>query len=170
MEIADLTSTVRTPAYHGLEARKVNMEISCWRLTVRTAIPHGPDARSLIWKLLSADVRPSGWQCLTVRTRLSNRKDFQRKSLKFWSHSCLSGQPMSTVLAVSIYFTEVAHLNPQPINRGPWALRTARIWYWIPSELRELFCEDIGADLFSLKPLQVCCCCATTEVYLRGWL
>jgi len=23
--------------------------------------------------------------------------------------------------------TAVTHLNPQPINRGPWALRTARI-------------------------------------------
>jgi hypothetical protein len=46
-------------------------------------------------------------------------------------------------------------------------LRIARIQYYIPSELRELLCEVIGADLFSLKPLQVCCCCATTEVYLR---
>jgi hypothetical protein len=36
-----------------------------------------PDAQSLIWKLLAAEVRPSELQCHTVRTRLSNRKDFQ---------------------------------------------------------------------------------------------
>jgi hypothetical protein len=79
------------------DARTVNMEIACWRSTVRTAIPHGPDAQSLIWKLLVADMRPFGWQCLTVRTRLSNRKDFQRKSQKFWSHSCPSGRLRFTV-------------------------------------------------------------------------
>jgi hypothetical protein len=44
-----------------------------------------PDARSLIWKLLAADVRPSGRLCLTVWTQLSNRKDFQRKSQKILS-------------------------------------------------------------------------------------
>jgi hypothetical protein len=42
--------------------------------------PLGPDARTLIWKLLAADVRPSGRQYLTVRMLLSNRKDFQQKS------------------------------------------------------------------------------------------
>jgi hypothetical protein len=145
------------------------MEIACfWRSTIRTAIPLGPNARSLIWKLLAADVRPFGWQCLTVRMRLLNRKDFQWKSQKFWSYSCPSGLLMSTVRTGSVLITAVAHLNPQPINRGPCALRIARIRYWIPSELRELFCELIGADLFSLKPLQMCCCCSITEVYLRG--
>jgi hypothetical protein len=39
MEIADLTSTVRTPTFHGTDARTVNMEIACWRLTVRMTIP-----------------------------------------------------------------------------------------------------------------------------------
>jgi len=73
--------------------------------------PHGPDARSLIWKLLAAGVRPSGRQCLTVRTWLSIRKDFQRKSQKFWSHSCPFGRPMSTVWTALVYFTTVAHLN-----------------------------------------------------------
>jgi len=38
---------------------------------------------ALVRKLLVADMRPSGRQCLTVRTRLSNRKDFQRKSQNF---------------------------------------------------------------------------------------
>jgi hypothetical protein len=60
------------------ERAKPYMEITySGRATIRTAIPLGPDMRSLIWKLLAADVRPSGRQCLTVRTRLSNRKDFQ---------------------------------------------------------------------------------------------
>jgi len=61
-EIADLTSTVRTTAYHGPNARIADMEIACWRIAVRTLIPHGPDVRSLIRKLLAADVRLSG-QC-----------------------------------------------------------------------------------------------------------
>jgi hypothetical protein len=115
----------------GLAGRVKNCQ-PYWRLTVRTAIPLGPDTRSLIWKLLAADVRPSGRQCLTVRTWLSNRKDFQKKSRKFWSHNCPSGRPMSTVRTALVYISAVAYLNPQPINRGSWALRTARIRYWIP--------------------------------------
>jgi hypothetical protein len=47
----------------------------------------------------------------TVRTRLSNKKDFQPKSQKFWSHSCLSGRPMSTIRMKPIYFIAVTHLN-----------------------------------------------------------
>jgi hypothetical protein len=84
---------------------------------------------SLIWKLLATDMRPSGRQCLTVQTRLSYMKDFQRKSQKFWSHSCPSGRLRFTVRTASVHITAVAHLNPQPINRGPWALRTSRIRY-----------------------------------------
>jgi len=38
---------------------------------------------ALVRKLLAADVRLSRRQCLTVRTRLSNWKDFQRKSWNF---------------------------------------------------------------------------------------
>jgi hypothetical protein len=93
---------------------------------------------------------------------------FSAKISKIMLYSCLSGRPRFTVRTASVHITAVGHLNPQPINRGPWALRTARIRYSIPLELRELFCEVIRADLFSLKLLQVCCCCATTEVYLRG--
>jgi hypothetical protein len=137
---------------------------ACWRSTVRMTIPLGPDARSLIWKLLATDMRLSGRHSHTVQMQLSNRKDFQRKSQKLCRIVVRpDGGPESSVL-----ITTIAHLNPQPINRGPWALRTARIRYWIPLKLRELFCEVIGADLFSLKPLQVCCCCAITEVYLRS--
>jgi len=111
MEIADSTSTVRTPVFHGTDAHTVDMKIACWRLIVRTTIPHSPDAWTLIWKLLAADVRPSRRQCLTFRTQLSNRKDFQWKSQKFWSHSYPSEWPMSTVQTAPVYFTAVAHLN-----------------------------------------------------------
>jgi hypothetical protein len=34
---------------------------------------------------------------------------------------------MSTVRTVPRYILPDAHLSPQPINRGPWALRTIRI-------------------------------------------
>jgi hypothetical protein len=161
MEIADSTFTVRTTAYHSPDTRIADMEIACSSSTVRTFIPHGPNVRSPIWKLLAADVRPSGRLCLTVRTRLLNRKDFQRNSQKILSHSCPSGRPRFTVRTESVHITAVAHSAPQPINRGPWALRTVRIRYWIPQLLRDV--------IFPLKPLQVCCCCATSKVYLKGW-
>jgi hypothetical protein len=38
---------------------------------------------ALVRKLLAADVKLFRRQCLTVRTRFSNRKDFQRKSQNF---------------------------------------------------------------------------------------
>jgi hypothetical protein len=160
MEIADSNSTVRTSAYHGPDARIANMEIVCWSSAVRTLIPHGSDERFLLWKLLAADVRPSGRQCLTVRTRLLNKKDFQRNSRKILSHNFPSGRPRFTVRTTSVHISATAHSAPQPINRGPWALRTARIRYWIPQVLRDV--------IFPLKPLQVWCCCITSEVYLRG--
>jgi hypothetical protein len=137
-EIADSTSTVRTSASHGPDARIADMEIACWRIDVRTFIPLGPNARSLIWKLLVADVRLSGRQCLTVRTRLLNRKDFQQNFWKILSHSCPSRWPRFTFRTAFVHITAVAHSAPQPINRGPWALRTARIRYWISQELREV--------------------------------
>jgi hypothetical protein len=86
MEIADSTSTVWTNAYHGPDECIADMEITCWSSAVRMLIPHGPDARNLIRKLLAANLRPSGRQCLTVRTRLLNRKDFQGNSQKILSH------------------------------------------------------------------------------------
>jgi len=46
-----------------------------------------------------------------VQTWLSNRKDFQRKSQKFWSHSRPSGLLRFNVRTAPIYFTTVAHLN-----------------------------------------------------------
>jgi hypothetical protein len=54
------------------------------------------------------------------------------------SYSCPSGRLKFTVRTVSVHITVVAHSAAQPINRGPWALRTVRIRYWIPQELREV--------------------------------
>jgi hypothetical protein len=82
-QVRNSNSTVRTPVYHGPNACTTDMEIACRRSTVRTAILLVRTREALIRKLVAADVRPSGRQCLTVRTRLSNRKDFQRKSQNF---------------------------------------------------------------------------------------
>jgi len=82
-QVRNSNSTVRTPVYHGPDARTTDMEIACRRSTVRTAIPMVRMCEALIRKLLAAEVRPSGRQCLTVQTRLSIRKDFQRKSQNF---------------------------------------------------------------------------------------
>jgi hypothetical protein len=53
-----------------------NMEIACIRSTVRTTILLVRTREASIWKLLAADVRPSGRQCTTVRTRLISGKIF----------------------------------------------------------------------------------------------
>jgi hypothetical protein len=74
---------VRTPVYHGPDARTTDMEIACRRSTFWMAILLVRTREALIRKLLAADVRPSERQCLTVWTRLLNRKDFQRKSRNF---------------------------------------------------------------------------------------
>jgi hypothetical protein len=91
-QVRNSNSTVRTPVYHGPDARTTDMEIACRRSTVQTAILLVRTHEALIRKLLAADVRPSGRQCLTVRTRLSRRKDFQRKSHNFGrTVVCLDG-------------------------------------------------------------------------------
>jgi hypothetical protein len=143
MKIADSTSTVRTSSPHGPDARIVDMKIACWSSAVRTLIPNGLDERNLIRKLLAADVQPFGRQYLIVRTRLLNRKDFQRNSQKILSHCCPYERPRFTVRTTSVHITAVAHSVPQPINRGPWALRTARIRYWIPQVLKEVILKIV---------------------------
>jgi hypothetical protein len=128
-----------------------------------------------IWKLRVED-QPSGWPSHLVRMHealygnyLQRTCDRLDDSASPFRRGSQTGKIFRENLrTASVLITAVAHLNPQSINRGPWALRTAWIRYWIPSELRELFCEVIGVDLFSLKPLQVWCCCAIIEVYLRG--
>jgi hypothetical protein len=82
-QVRNSNSTVRTPVYYGPDARTTDMEITCRRSTFRTVIPKVRTREALVRKLLAADVRPSGRQCFTIQTRLSNRKDFQRKSPNF---------------------------------------------------------------------------------------
>jgi hypothetical protein len=54
------------------------MEIECIRSTVRTTIPLVQKREALIWKLLATEVRPSGRQGTTIRTRLKSRKNFSK--------------------------------------------------------------------------------------------
>jgi hypothetical protein len=76
------TSNVRTSPPHCPDVRASDMEIACWSLAVRTLLPDNPDARSLLWKLLSADVRPSGRSSHPVQTMFLYRKDFSAKILE----------------------------------------------------------------------------------------
>jgi hypothetical protein len=88
---------------HSIE--KPYMKITCsGHTTVRTTVPHRLDAAF-------------------------KQERFSTKISEIPSHSCSSGWLRFTVRMASIHITAVAHLNPQPINRGPWALRTARIRY-----------------------------------------
>jgi hypothetical protein len=137
---------INRPDDHPPRSRRAKpyMQITCsGRATVRTTMPHRPDA-ALKQERFSAKISEILVAQLSVWMAFVHRQDDTR------------------------IFQYSPPFEPQPINRGPWALRTARIRYWIPSELRELFFEVIRADLFTLKPLQVCCCCTITEVYLRG--
>jgi len=52
------------------------MEIACIRSTIQTTIPLFLTSKAFIWKLLAAEVRPSGRQGTTVRTRPKSRKNF----------------------------------------------------------------------------------------------
>jgi hypothetical protein len=62
----------------------------------------------------------------TVRTAGQHRPDaalkqerFSAKFSEFWSHSCPSGRPMTTVQTAPSFIKPDAHLNCRPINRGP---------------------------------------------------
>jgi hypothetical protein len=83
-QVHNSNSTVRMPVYHGPDERMTDMEITCSRSPVRTAVLLVLTREAFIRKLLAVDVRSSGRQYLTVRTRLSNRKDLQRN---FWNFS-----------------------------------------------------------------------------------
>jgi hypothetical protein len=104
----------RQPSWSG----RTYMEIACNRSTVQTTIPLVWMREALIWKLRAAEVRPSRRQDNTVRTRLKSGKNFS-EIVESRSHSCPSGRLMSTVLTTPRFFKPDAHLNLQPINRGP---------------------------------------------------
>jgi hypothetical protein len=81
--------------------------------------PPGPDARSLYMKITCSGRA-------TVQKTRQHRSDaalkqerFSAKFFEFRSHSCPSEQPMTTVRTVPSFIKPDAHLNPQPINRGP---------------------------------------------------
>jgi hypothetical protein len=167
MEIAHSTSIVRTPAYHGPGVRSSDMEIACWRLTVRTAIPLGPDARKPYMEITCSGRA-------TVQTIVPHRPDAVLKQERFSakiSKIMVSQLSVRTTLVHRLDGTRIFHCScpfePQPINRGPWALRTKRIRYWIPLELREYFVRllELICSLYSR-------CCVLllrlTEIYLRG--
>jgi hypothetical protein len=70
-------------SHHGPNTRVSNMEIVCIRSTVRTTILLVLKCEASIWKLLAVNVQPFGRQGNIVKTRLSNRKDFQRNFQNF---------------------------------------------------------------------------------------
>jgi len=81
--------------------------------------PSGRPSQGLDARSLSKEITCSGRT--TVRMTVPHRPDaalkqerFSAKIQEFWAPS---------------FIKAVAHLNPQPINRVPWALRTARIRY-----------------------------------------
>jgi hypothetical protein len=115
------------------------LEITCsGRATIRTTVSHRPDA-ALKHERLSAKISEILVAQLSVRTAHVHRPDS--------AHIFYSSRPF----------------EPQPINRGPRALRTVWIQYWIPSELRELFVR-----LLELICLLSHCKCAVTELQLKS--
>jgi hypothetical protein len=76
-QVSQFKSRCQDDSQHGPDARASDTEIDCIRLTARMPILLVRTRGASIWKLLAADVRPSERKCLTVRTRLSNRKDLQ---------------------------------------------------------------------------------------------
>jgi hypothetical protein len=81
-EIADLTSIVRTTAYHCLDARNADMEIAWWRITIQTLITHGPDAREPYKEITCSGRATVRTMYHPIRTRPLNKKDFPVKFLK----------------------------------------------------------------------------------------
>jgi hypothetical protein len=78
--------------------------------------PPGPDARSLYMEITCTG-------CTTIRMTGQHNPDAtlkqERFSTKFWSHSCPSGRPLTTIRTAPSFIKPDAHFNSQPINRGP---------------------------------------------------
>jgi hypothetical protein len=68
-----------------------------------------------------------------------------------------------SVRTASVHITTVAHLNPQPINRGPWALRTAKIQFEFLQSL-ESYCVKLSELICSLSSH---CKCAVAALQLK---
>jgi hypothetical protein len=69
-QVLHLKSRRPDASQHGPDTRASNMEIACITSTVRTTIPLVRMCEALVWKLLVTEVRSSGRQDTTVRTRL----------------------------------------------------------------------------------------------------
>jgi hypothetical protein len=65
----------------------------------------------------------------TVRTSVSHRQDAALKHERFSANFSENPVALMPVWLASVHITAVAHFAHQPINRSPWALRTARILY-----------------------------------------
>jgi len=87
---------------------------------VRMLIRHGLDAREPYKEITCSGRVTVRTMCHPVRTMSLNRKDF---TVKF-SENLVA---QLSVRTAPRYILPDAHLSPQPINIGPWALRTARI-------------------------------------------
>jgi hypothetical protein len=74
----------------------------------------------------------------TARKSVSHRPDAALKQERFLAKFLKYPVAQLSVRTASVHITAVAHSAPQPINRGPWALRTARLRYWIPQERKEV--------------------------------
>jgi hypothetical protein len=79
-QVSQFKSRRLDASQHGPEARTSDMEIACIKSIVQTTILLVRTSEDFLWKLLAANVRPSERQGTTVRTRLRNRKEFQRNS------------------------------------------------------------------------------------------
>jgi hypothetical protein len=80
---------------------------------------HGPDARSLFMEITCsgrATVRTTGHHRLDAALK---QERSSAKFSKFWSHSCPAGRPMTTRPPGPNFIKPDAHLNCQPINKGP---------------------------------------------------
>jgi len=81
-QVSQFKSRCPDASQHGPDSRISDIEIACIKSTVQTTVPPVRTCKAFIWKLLAAEVRLFGRQGITVRTRLRNRKEFQRNSWK----------------------------------------------------------------------------------------
>jgi len=108
----------------------------------------------------------------TVWTTVSHRPDEALKKERFSVKISKILVAQLSIQTAHVRCPNGAHIfycnrpfEPQPINRGPWALRIARIRYWIPSELRELFVR-----LSELTCLSSHCKCDVAVLQLKSIL
>jgi hypothetical protein len=106
---------------HGPNALASDIEIAYIKSTVRTTIPPVRTSEAFIWKLLAAEMWPSGQQGTTVQTRLKNRKEFQQNSREVNRTVVHPNGPWVPSGQRLCFIKPDSHLNPQPISRGPQA-------------------------------------------------